>query len=606
MADLSGVRLEYVDTVDKAMKFMSWLGERRPDETLGVDLETGENPGCPKEDAFSPWHGRIRLAQIGDGMTGWAIPWERWSGVFVEAFEKFEGRYLIHNSAFDTRWLEIQGSLEIPWHRLDDSMIASRIVSPLESAALKRLTSKYVDPRASALQTMLDDKMRENGWTWGTVPLTLQEYWSYGALDTVLAVRMWEKLGEDVRPGGKYADVYDLEMSVRRICTRMEINGARIDVEYSKEKHQELLDTSERIHQWAKEAYGVNIGSTKQLAEVFQTTLGAQIEEFTPGGSPRVDKVQLQKFQRDYKGTQVEQLANAILASRKADKLASSYFKNMINMNVDGLLHPSINTLAARTSRMSITQPALQTLPKGDKMVRNAFIPRREDEILMSCDLEQVEARLFSCLAEDKGLIQTFLDCDATGGDFFTRVGSEVYADPSFTKADPRRQLMKNVMYGKIYGAGVDKMALSASVPVPQMRAVNDSFDSRFPGMKSFMRVIENIGMKRAKAEGMAYVYSKLGRILPADDGKVYTLTNYLIQSSGAEILKQNLCKIDAAGLGEYLIVPVHDEVVLSVPKDEQEEIGQVVQECMTTREGWVVPLLAGAPEVGYRWGGME
>lgn len=606
MADLSGVKLHYVDSVDKCQAMMTWLGERHPTETLGVDIETGELPGQPKSDALSPWHGRIRLAQIGDGFTGWAIPWERWGGAFEEAFNKFEGHFLIHNSAFDTRWLEIQSDLTIPWHRIDDSMIASRIVSPTESAALKRLTSKYVDPRASALQTMLDDKMRENGWTWGTVPLTLQEYWSYGALDTVLAVRMWEKLGVNVLPGGKYADVYDLEMAVRRICTAMENNGARIDVEYSEVQYKQLLDHSEEIKKWAADNYsGVNLGSPKQLADLFENRLGARITERTPGGSPRVDKIQLQKFKRDHKGTEIEQMADAILASRKAEKLASSYFKNFLDRHVDGVLHPSINTLAARTGRMSIQDPALQTLPKKDKVVRKAFIPRNEGEIIMSCDLEQVEARVFSCLSGDTGLIDLFNFCDSTGEDFFTQIGREVYSEPDMQKSDSRRQLLKNMMYGRLYGAGNDKMALTAGVFPEQMKAVNTSFDSRFPGMKNLMRTIEDLGTKRFLSEGEAYVMTGSGRRLPADEGKVYTLVNYLIQGTSAEILKLNILKCDAAGLTDYLIVPVHDELVLSVPKTEQEEVGKVLQECMTTRDGWTVPLLAGASETGERWGDL-
>lgn len=605
-ADLSGVKLEYVDSVAKAQEMMTWLGERRPTETLGVDIETGELPGNPKEDAFSPWHGVIRLAQIGDGHTGWAIPWEGWNGVFLEAMRKFDGHFLIHNSAFDTRWLAIQSDLEIPWHKLHDSMIASRIINPLESAALKRLTSKYVDPRASALQTLLDDKMRDNGWTWGTVPLTLQEYWAYGALDTVLAVRMWEKLGKDVIDGGKYAGVYDMEMGVRRICTQMEMNGARIDIDYAERKYEELLGTQTAIKKWGEDNYGVNIGSTKQLADLFEGTLGARVTEFTPGGTRKMDKVQLQKFQRDYAGTAASQMADAVLAMRKAEKLASSYFKNFLDRHVDGVLHPQINTLAARTSRMSIQDPALQTLPKGDKIVRKAFIPRDpENEIIMSCDLEQVEARVFSSLSGDTGLIDLFNLCDSTGEDFFTQIGREVYSEPGMQKSDTRRQLLKNMMYGRLYGAGNDKMALTAGVPTEQMKAVNDSFDSRFPGMKNLMRTMEELGNRRLRDEGEAYVYTKTGRRLPADEGKVYTLVNYMIQGTSAEILKMNILKCDAAGLTPYLIVPVHDELVLSVPRNEQDEIGEVLQECMTTRDGWTVPLLAGAAEVGERWGDL-
>ena len=65
----------------------------------------------------------------------------------------------------------------------------------------------------------------------------------------------------------------------------------------------------------------------------------------------------------------------------------------------DGIVHPSVKTLGARTSRMSITDPALQTLPKGDDTVRTAFIPREEDHVIITSDLDQVEFRMFASLS---------------------------------------------------------------------------------------------------------------------------------------------------------------------------------------------------------------
>jgi DNA polymerase-1 len=223
----------------------------------------------------------------------------------------------------------------------------------------------------------------------------------------------------------------------------------------------------------------------------------------------------------------------------------------------------------------------------------------------MSCDLEQVEARVFSCLSKDEGLIELFNYCDSSGEDFFTQIGRQVYSEPGMTKEDKRRQLLKNMMYGRLYGAGNEKMAITAGVPASQMKAVNDSFDARFPGMRNLMKQIEHVGMMRLKNEDQAYITTSTGRRLPADEKKVYTLVNYLIQGTSAEILKKNILKCDAAGLTPYLIVPVHDELVLSVPKAEETEVGRVLQECMTTREGWTVPLLAGAPDTGDRWGSL-
>ncbi len=112
--DLTGVQLKLVDNVDKAQEFLRWLGERRPYNAIAVDTETGELPGGARKDALSPWHGQLRLVQVGDGMTGWSIPWEDWSGVFYEAMDKFDGPLVCHNIAFEARWFEIKSKWRIP------------------------------------------------------------------------------------------------------------------------------------------------------------------------------------------------------------------------------------------------------------------------------------------------------------------------------------------------------------------------------------------------------------------------------------------------------------------------------------------------------------
>jgi DNA polymerase-1 len=252
---------------------------------------------------------------------------------------------------------------------------------------------------------------------------------------------------------------------------------------------------------------------------------------------------------------------------------------------------------------MSITDPALQTLPSGDATVRKAFIPKDEDHVIISSDLDQVEFRLTANFSGDQPLIDLFNEADRTGGDVFTSIMQEVYQDKTLTKSDPRRKLIKGVVYGKLYGAGVDKMALTAGVQTDQMRAVVDGFDRSYPGVKTLQKNIEDAGTLRLNTEGQGYVMTKTGRRLPCDDDRVYSLTNYLIQATAAEVFKQNLVKLDQADLTEYLIVPVHDEIVLQAPRDESDEISRIVQECMTTRDGWSVPLTAGVDGPFSSWG---
>jgi DNA polymerase-1 len=599
--DLSGVQLHLVNNVETAQEFLRWLGERRPYNAIAIDTETGERIGRPREDALSPWHGDLRLVQVGDGMQGWSIPWDEWSGVFYEAMDRFDGPIVCHNVAFEARWFAIKSRWEIPWQRVHDTMIMAHIIDPLGSGALKKLSSQYIDANAARLQDNLDLTLAQNGWTWGTVPTNFEPYWSYGALDTVLTMRLWEMFYEKCGPEGPYYRAYELEMATRKIVTRMELNGARVDLEYSKKKYEELIDYTEKTKLWAFNKYNASITSNIQLVRLFEG-LGAEITEFTPSGQKSASKDQLKRLMIEG-NDEVKALADTVLKQRKADKLANTYFLNFMNKHIDGFVHPSVKTLGARTSRMSITDPALQTLPKGDATVRRAFIPKDEDHVIITSDLDQVEFRMFASLSGDENLIKLFHHADATGSDPFTEIGRQVYQDPTMQKSDKRRNLIKGVVYGRLYGAGVAKQALTAGVPEPQMRAVSDSFDVNYPGMMVFQKQIDNLGQQRFRNEGQGYVYTWTGRRIPCDDDRTYTLVNYLIQGGAAEVFKSNLVKMDQADLTDYLIVPVHDEIVLQAPRKEAEEIKRAVQECMTTREGWAVPLTADADGPLENWG---
>jgi DNA polymerase-1 len=471
----------------------------------------------------------------------------------------------------------------------------------LGSGALKKLTAQHVDSQAAAAQAVLDYGMSDNGWTWGTVPINFDPYWQYGALDPVLTMRLFEKFWEKCAPGKPYSMAYELEMNTRRIVTQMELNGARVDLDYSQKKYDELISYTEQVKTWSKQVYDLPIGSNQKLVTTFES-MGSVITETTNTGQKSASADQLKLILRD--GTEeAKQLADTTLKYRKSLKLANTYFANFINDNVDGHVHPSINTMGARTGRMSIQNPALQTLPKGDDTVRRAFLPKDDDHVIITSDLDQVEFRMFATLSQDANLISLFHNADATGSDPFTEIGREIYQDPSMVKSDKRRNLIKGVVYGRLYGAGVAKQAMTAGVPEDQMRAVSDAFDTRYPGMQLFQKAVEQRGLERLQSEGQGYVNTWTGRRLPCDEDRVYTLVNYLIQGGAAEVFKANLVKLDQADLTDLLIVPVHDEIVLNAPRADAEEIKQIVRKCMTTTDGWDVPLTADADGPMENWG---
>src|SRR5690606_18620866 len=118
-----------------------------------------------------------------------------------------------------------------------------------------------------------------------------------------------------------------------------------------------------------------------------------------------------------------------------------------------------------------------------------------------------------------------------------------------------------------------------------------------------FQQEVERVAFSRLAQEGVAYVTSPLtGRRHVADPGREYALVNYMIQGTAAEIFKTKLLELAAAGLDEYMILPVHDEIILDVPRDVQDSVVETIRDIMNDDTIISVPITAGVAS-GERWG---
>lgn len=583
---LDHVNLHLVDSVAKAVEFKSWLGNRR--DALGVDTETG---------GFHHWRDRLRLIQFGDLNDGWAIPWDRWGGVALEALNAYEEPIVLHNAPFDSRFIIHHAGKDLKrwkWENVHDTMTQAHLVDPLRPKGLKPLGAMHVDRRAAQAQQMLDSAMTDNKWTWDTVPVDFPLYWIYGAMDPVLTCHLDAKFRPTVE--SSYLHAYQLEMSTLRVVTNMMLKGARVDLDYSATKQRELMTWVAQARQWLAETYGIsNATSNPQVLAALAREGVELLDKRTDSGAQSLDKEVLDEA--------IVRTTHAIptyvRAIRKAEKNVGPYFRNFLELADDNdLLHPTIWSMGTRTARMSITDPALQTLPRKDPTVRTAFVPR-EGNALITIDADQIEARLTAHFSRDAGMIAAF----ASEIDFFYGLASQIFARPPDEIAKEERQLTKNTTYGKIYGAGPPKMALTAGVSLETMLPVVEAFDLAFPGVRQLQRDINHAASQRRMVEGQAYILTPYGRRLVADDDKEYTLTNYLIQSHAAEILKRNLVTLDAIGMGDYMILPVHDEIVFDVPSDLAREVLQTCEDAMNDHTNYAVPITWSGDVLDKDWG---
>ena len=587
---ISTAQFHLVESIDDLMEMKRWAGERR-ETPMGVDTESG---------GLSPWHTRLRTIQLGDKHHGWCVPWDQWGGGALEILKAYKGEFTWHNLSHDAKFMEVKTGWQVPWNRCHDTMIGARIQDPSRPAGLKPLTSRLVDPAALAGQQALDDGMKQQGWTWDTVPLNFRPYWIYAAMDPVLNAYLWEKIIPSVR--SSCSEVYDLEMATVRIATKMMLKGMRVDPEYIVRERAKLAEFSERARKWLRSAHGVTSPlSGGQIAKALDR-LGHEIDAFTDGGAPKMDKENLERYQKTSSSTQVSELCRYVLAIRHADKMVHTYLDNFLELrDANDIIHCSINTLAAKTGRMSASEPSLQNLPRDDKMIRGSYIPR-EGNVLTTSDLDQVEMRLTAHFSEDEGLINAFYVADNGGDDFFTTLARDLFNDPSLIKADPRRQVMKNTMYAKAYGASVRKMALTSGAPYEEVDRVNKMLDTQFPGMPNIMRKLIDDAMRMKRDGKKPGVFFDNGRFVPCESGSEYKLLNYRIQGTAAEYLKRAMVNMEAAGIGDLLLLPVHDEILADVPRDDAPEVLRIIQECMTDRTTYRVPVTADGKIMTERW----
>ncbi len=573
---LSNIQLKLINTIDAAMEFKRWLGERR--EVLGVDTETS---------GLHPEKDVLRLVQIGDRDTGWAIPWELWGGVALEALNKYTDDLVLHNSSFDCRFLQTHAKWKPPWERIHDTLTQAHIKDPGRPKGLKPLADRLVDPRATAGAQVLTQAMYENKWDWRTVPVDCPAYWIYGALDPVLTCRIHEKLYPDV----KNIPAYALEMSAVRICAGMMLRGVKVDIEHCTSKALELREWVIEARTWADVEFGVtNVTSNKQIIDRLLAD-GIELTKRTPRGALSLDKEVLDAIADKHP------LANLVRKVRRAEKTCGSYLDHMVeSADANGYVHCNINTTGAITSRMSITDPAFQTLFRDDKVVRNGIVPSTGNS-LVAIDADQIEARLMAHFSGDQGLIDAF----KSPNDFFCEIGSEIFND-KITKGDFRRSLTKNTVYGKVFCAGPEKMAETAGVAPEVGYSVFNRFDYLYPGVKQYMDRIIHEG-ERARAAGeVPYVETPYGRRIPVLDSRIYPLVNYSIQGPAAEILKRGMADIEAAGLSDYLVLPVHDELVLDVPKEDAVDVLHQVEGILNDHETFKVPLTWSGEIYEDRW----
>ena len=586
------------------VEFREWFMAANTRGPIALDTET---TGL---DIYSDTY-RLRTVQFGDACTGWVLHYER--GGSFEATAKWALRYgakfLIHNAPFD--WCVIDRHADVNIETMAPKTIDTRLLAGLvdprqpqeggRGTALKPLCAWYVDPGAPDTQGDLTAVFRSLKLTkatgWAGIPLDHPTYNLYAGLDVILTARLHPALLAELNMLDVRERLIKYEHEIARICAVMQRRGLVLDVEYTRELQSTLMHEELEFTAIAAR-YGVaNVNAPKQIVEAL-VGMGESLSETTASGALKVDKAVLSaladvSLQGEPLGLRTPNpLALAVLRSKRAGKWRSSYADTFLETaDADGRVHPFINSMQARTGRMSITRPALQTLPSSDQMIRRALLAE-PGHVMVSTDFAAVELRVLAALADVKNMKRAI----SAGEDLHSFTARMVFG-PDFTPK--HRKISKGIAFGKVYGGGAATIQRQTGAPMDEVRSALAAYDRVYPEVKR----MSNRWQREAFETGMVHV-SVTGRRLPLDRDRTYAVVNYACQSAARDVLGQSLLNMEEAGLLDYMRLPIHDEVLCSVPEREAAEYAEQIERCMTF-DLFGVPIEAEA-EIGKRsWGSL-
>lgn len=397
------------------------------------------------------------------------------------------------------------------------------------------------------------------------------------------------------------AELYtSIENPLVMVLAKMEHIGIAVDIEELEGLNKKLTDEVESLVAELREVADMpdlNLNSPKQLRELLYDVKGITPIKKTKTG-PSTDASTLEKLEHEW-----PEFLAPLRRHREVEKLRGTYGKGLLaEVAPDGRIHATFNQTVARTGRLSSDKPNLHNIPvrsEEGRLFRRAFVAPEGTELLVA-DYNQIELRCIAHLAQDPGLLDAF----NSGQDIHNATAARVFAvEPEDVTLDQRSKA-KMVSYGLAYGMEAYGLAQRLNIPVDEAAPILDAYFVAFPNVKAYMdRTVE-------EARERGYTETLFGRRRPIPElmnsnfrvrqaGERQAM-NAGIQGLAADIFKVALVRIDQALVDakSELILQVHDEVLVEVPPDEKESIGDLVIELMHDAADLDVPL-----EVNVSWG---
>ncbi|WP_286898261.1 MULTISPECIES: DNA polymerase I [Sphingobacterium] len=493
--------------------------------------------------------------------------------------------------------VKVQGSLF-------DTMLAHYLIDPDTRHGMDVLAENYLNYSPVSITELIGEKGKKQG---NMRDVEVEKIKEYAAEDADITLQLKNVFHPLLVETNTMQLAQDVEFPLVYILAEIERNGVKIDVpaleEFSKTLEQDIKNLEESIFE--KAGVNFNIASPKQLGEVLfdKLQLDPKAKKTKTGQYKTGEDVLLALAHKS-------DIVQDILNFRQMQKLKSTYvdaLPELINPET-GLIHTSYNQAVAATGRLSSTNPNLQNIPirtERGREVRKAFIPRSENNVILSADYSQIELRLIAELSKDQNMMEAF----SQGHDIHRATAAKVYNVDFDAVTSEQRRNAKAVNFGIIYGQSAFGLSQNLGISRKEASDIINEYFNQYTGIKKYM----SDAVESAKEKGYVETILKRRRYLRDINSANITVRGFAernainapIQGSAADLIKLAMIaiqkEIEQRGLTGKMIMQVHDELVFDVPKDEIEVFKKIILDKMSNAIKTSVPLIVEIGE-GKNW----
>ncbi|HAE66632.1 MAG TPA: DNA polymerase I [Sphingobacterium sp.] len=493
--------------------------------------------------------------------------------------------------------VKVQGSLF-------DTMLAHYLIDPDTRHGMDVLAENYLNYSPVSITELIGEKGKKQG---NMRDVEVEKIKEYAAEDADITLQLKNVFHPLLVETNTMQLAQDVEFPLVYILAEIERNGVKIDVpaleEFSKTLDQDIKNLEESIFE--KAGVNFNIASPKQLGEVLfdKLQLDPKAKKTKTGQYKTGEDVLLALAHKS-------DIVQDILNFRQMQKLKSTYvdaLPELINPET-GLIHTSYNQAVAATGRLSSTNPNLQNIPirtERGREVRKAFIPRSENNVILSADYSQIELRLIAELSKDQNMMEAF----SQGHDIHRATAAKVYNVDFDAVTSEQRRNAKAVNFGIIYGQSAFGLSQNLGISRKEASDIINEYFNQYTGIKKYM----SDAVESAKEKGYVETILKRRRYLRDINSANITVRGFAernainapIQGSAADLIKLAMIaiqkEIEQRGLTGKMIMQVHDELVFDVPKDEIEVFKKIILDKMSNAIKTSVPLIVEIGE-GKNW----